>query len=93
MSQVQSSSIAIPSSPADRKAIKDALQEISNSLTRMEAERDLIKDILQTVQDNQNIPKKYVRKLAKIYHKQNFAEIQQEQDEVETLYETVTVLT
>lgn len=93
MSQAQSSNIVIPSSPADRKAIKDALQEISNSLTRMEAERDLIKDILQTVQDNQSIPKKYVRKLAKIYHKQNFSEVQQEQDEVETLYETVTVLT
>lgn len=93
MSQVQTSNVAIPSSPADRKAIKDALQEISNSFTRIEAERDLIKDILQTVQDNQSIPKKYVRKLAKIYHKQNFAEVQQEQDEVETLYETVTVLT
>ena len=92
MSQVQTSNIQIPSSPADRKAIKDALQEISNSLTRMEAERDLIKDILQTVQDNQNIPKKYVRRLAKIYHKQNFSEIQQEQDDVETLYETVTVV-
>jgi archaellum component FlaC len=88
----QTTNVVVPSSPEDRRAIKNALQEISNSLTRMEAERDLIKDILQTVQDNQNIPKKYVRKLAKIYHKQNFTEIQQEQDDVETLYETVTEL-
>lgn len=87
----QTTSIVVPSSPEDRKAIKNALQEISNSLTRIEGERDLIKDILQTVQDNQNIPKKYVRKLAKIYHKQNYNEVQQEQDDLETLYETVAV--
>lgn len=87
----QTTNIVVPSSPEDRKAIKNALQEISSSLTRIEAERDLIKDILQTVQDNQNIPKKYVRKLAKIYHKQNYNEVQQEQDDLETLYETVAV--
>lgn len=87
----QTTNIVVPSSPEDRKAIKNALQEISNSLTRIEGERDLIKDILQTVQDNQNIPKKYVRKLAKIYHKQNYNEVQQEQDDLETLYETVAV--
>jgi hypothetical protein len=34
------------SSPEDRKKIKDALQEISDSMTRVEAERDLIKDIV-----------------------------------------------
>lgn len=87
----QTTNIVVPSSPEDRRAIKNALQEISNSLTRIEGERDLIKDILQTVQDNQNIPKKYVRKLAKIYHKQNYTEVQQEQDDLETLYETVAV--
>lgn len=91
MTTVNTTGITIPSSPADRQAIKNALQEISNCLTRIEGERDLIKDILQTVQDNQNIPKKYVRKLAKIYHKQNYSEIQQEQEDIESLYETVTV--
>lgn len=86
----QTTNVVIPSSPQDRKAIKDALSEISNSLTRIEAERDLIKDILQTVEDNQKVPKKYTRKLAKIYHKQNYTEVQQEQDDLETLYETIS---
>jgi hypothetical protein len=84
------SNVIVPSSPEDRKKIKDALIEISSSLTRMEAERDLIKDILAEVEDKFELPKKYIRKLAKIYHKQNYAEIRQEQDDVETLYETVT---
>lgn len=82
--------VVVPSSSADRKAIENALKEISSSYTRIEAEKDLVKDILQTIQDNQKIPKKYMRKLAKIYHKQNFQEVQQELDDISSLYETVT---
>lgn len=85
------SNITIPSSPEDRKKILNAIQEISNSLTRIAAERDLIKEILQNVEDNFELPKKYTRKVAKIYHKQNFKEVQAEQSELETIYETVTV--
>lgn len=77
------------SNPADRKKIKDALQEISDSMTRMEAERDLIKDIVNDVNDNFKLPKKYVNKMARIYHKQNFAKEQQETDELESLYITI----
>jgi len=82
-------SVTIPSSPEDKKKIRQALQEISDSLTRMEAERDLIKDILQTVEDNYQIKKKYTRRLAKVYHKQNFTQVQQDQQDLETLYESV----
>jgi hypothetical protein len=84
------SNVALPSSPEDRKKILASVQEISNSLTRIEAERDLIKEILADVQDKFALPKKYTRKVAKIYHKQNFSEVQQEQEELEAIYETVT---
>lgn len=84
------SNVALPSSPEDRKKILASVQEISNSLTRIEAERDLIKEILADVQDKFALPKKYTRKVAKIYHKQNFTEVQQEQEELEAIYETVT---
>lgn len=83
-------SVVVPSSPEDKKKIRQALQEISDSMTRMEAERDLIKDILQTVEDNYKIKKKYTRRLAKVYHKQNFNQVQQDQQDLETLYESVT---
>lgn len=78
------------SNPADRKAVYDAIREISNSMTRMEAERDLISETLKSVKDKFELPPKYVRTLAKIYHKQNFNQIKEEQSEVETLYEIVT---
>ena len=78
------------SNPADRKAVYDALREISNSLTRMEAERDLISETLKAVKDKFELPPKYVRTLAKIYHKQNFNQVKEEQAEVEYLYEALT---
>jgi hypothetical protein len=78
------------SNPADRKAVYDALVEISNSMTRMEAERDLIKETLNMVKDKYELPQKYTRTLAKIYHKQNFQEMKSEQSEVEDLYESLT---
>ena len=62
------------SSPEDRKKIKEAVQEISNSLTRIEAERDLIREIIKEVSDNHQIPRKILSKIAKTFHKQNLAQ-------------------
>lgn len=84
------SNVMLPSSPEDRKKIMGAVQEISNALTRIESERDLIKEILADVEDKFKLPKKYTRKVAKIYHKQNMSQVQQEQEDLVTIYETVT---
>ncbi len=73
----------------DREKILGCLQEISNSLTRIEAERDLIKDILQRMQDEFEMPKKLSRKLARVYHKRNFEEEVADQNDFQEVYETV----
>ena len=78
------------SNPEDRKKLLNAIKEIDNSLTRVSAERDFQKDAITAVADELDLEKKYVRKLATIYHKQNFSQVQQEQEEVETLYELIT---
>jgi hypothetical protein len=83
------SNVVIPSDDETKKRIRGALEEISNSMTRMGAERDLIKNILQDVEDDTQVPKKYLRKMANIFHKQNLNEVKAENDDVETLYETV----
>lgn len=77
--------------PADRKKIKDALQEISNAMTRMEAERDLIKDIKTDLHDEfkTQLSKKQIGKMARVYHKQTFNEEQRDADEFGVLYEEV----
>lgn len=73
----------------DKAKVLGCLQEISNSMTRIEAERDLIKDILQKMQDECEIPKKLARKLARVYHKRNYEEEVAEQSDFQTIYENV----
>jgi hypothetical protein len=80
------------SNPADRKKIKDALQEISNSMTRMEAERDLIKEIKSDLFDDykETLTRKQISKMARVYHKQNFQEEVNDHEQFEHLYEQIT---
>jgi len=82
--------VTIPSSPQDRTDVKNRLTEISASLTRIEAERDHINEILQDLQDQYELPKKYMRKVAKVYHKQNINEVKEEFSEVEDIYNAVS---
>ena len=57
--------------PEDKKKLEKAIQELSNSMTRVDAEKDLMKDIIQETHDSIGVDKKYIRKLATIWHKQN----------------------
>lgn len=82
--------INIPSDPETRKKILGALQEISNSMTRVDAEKDLIKDIVAGLSKEHELPKKILNKMAKTYHKRNFSEEVATNDAFETLYETIT---
>jgi len=79
----------IVNNPEQRKVILDAMKEWSNSATRIDAEKDLQKNIIDDLADNVDIEKKYLNKLATMYHKQNFAQFQQEKEEIEELYESV----
>ena len=80
------------SNPADRKKIRDALQEISNSMTRIDAEKDFIKDAIADISDNFKLSKKTVSKLARVYHKQTFNVETEAFQEFENLYEEVVEL-
>lgn len=73
----------------DKVKIKASLQEISNSLTRIEGERDNIKEIINTVSEEYQINKKIIRKLAKIYHKRNILEERADQNELNDTYDSV----
>ena len=73
----------------DKVKVLGCLQEISNSLTRIEAERDLIKEILQKMQEECEIPKKLSRKLARVYQKRSYEEEVAEQNDFVEVYENV----
>lgn len=78
--------------PEQKNDLQKAICEISNSMTRTEAERDLIKDIVKVQSDNLQIPKKIISKIAKTYHKQSLhQEVADHEDFVE-LYEKVNAV-
>ena len=82
--------MSLPSDPAARKAIKKCMDELSASMTRIEGERDLIKEAINNCCEEYEINKKTFRKLAKVYHKQNFSREVAEHEEFETMYEQLT---
>ncbi len=74
----------------DRKKFMGAVQEISNSLLRMEAERDLIREIVKDKSDEFKISKKVINKIAKTYHKQNRTQVEAEHEEFLEIYDEAT---
>lgn len=82
--------MSLPQDPAARKAIKKVMEEISASMTRIEGERDFIKEAINNCSEEYEINKKTFRKLAKVYHKQNFSREVAEHEEFETMYEQLT---
>jgi DNA repair ATPase RecN len=82
--------VVIPSSPDDRAKVQSALKEISAAMTRIEAERDYINESLGMLQDDFELPKKYMRKVARVYHKQNINEVKNEFSDIEDIYTAVT---
>ena len=80
----------IPSSPTDRKAILDCMKELSASMTRTEGEREFQREAIKELCDNLELSKKTFRRMAKVYHKQNFSKEIEEHEEFETMYETIT---
>lgn len=81
--------VIIPSSPADRQKIKLMITEMTHCMQRIADERSALKDITDEVSKQFNIPKKHVTKLAKTWFKRDFANVRAEQEDFETLYETI----
>ena len=81
--------VIIPTSDEDRKRIRGAMEEISNSYTRVEAERDFVKDAINDLSEEVDIPKNILRKMARIFHKQNMADVVSEVEAIEALMESI----
>lgn len=82
-------SFVLPQNEKDRKTILDAMQEISNSMTRVEGEKDYIKETMNDLSKKFNIPKKHLAKFAKAHHKQNYNQTVSEQEDFEELVQVL----
>jgi hypothetical protein len=59
-------------------------------MARIDGERDFIKEAIVNICEEYEMSKKTFRKLAKVYHKQNFSKEVAEHEEFETMYEQLT---
>jgi hypothetical protein len=77
------------SNPKDREKLLNAVKEMSNSLLRQDAERQFQRYVCVKMKDEIGLEPKFVKQLARSYHKQNFSEVINEQEEFQTLYEEI----
>lgn len=76
----------------DLKIIRDAIEEISIHYNNITIENGGIKDIVGSVYDQYKIPKKIIKRLAKVHFKNSFSQQVVEDNEFEALYVGVTAV-
>lgn len=89
MSVIQTADINIPSDPATIKKIKDACIEFDMSMIAVNAQKDHQKSIIETLAEETEIPKKYLKKLASLYHKQNRDQVVAEMESTDAFYDRI----
>lgn len=80
----------IPSTPEDRKAIRIALDQISEAMSEIQTQRVQINETLKALEDKFKVAPKTFRKVAALYHKQTVTQFENETSEIKELYESVT---
>lgn len=73
----------------DKQKVKAVLVEVSNSLTRIDAEKEFVKDAIDAASKIHEIPKKTLNKMAKVFHKNNYAQELSSIEEFTTMYENI----
>jgi Ni,Fe-hydrogenase I large subunit len=81
--------INIPSSEEHRKEIFAAIEQMSNSLTRMKGESDYIKETKKFIKETYEIDPKWISKTLKDFHEDKFDKTVKEFEEYEAFYETI----
>jgi hypothetical protein len=79
----------IPTNQEDRKKLKAMIVEMTNTLSRVDAEREHLKEIAAVASDEFGIQKKIINKLARTMYKNNYTDLQQENQHFEFLYESL----
>lgn len=72
------------------KALKEVVEEINHATRQIESHNSQIKDIVDSAYDTFKIPKKIIKRIAKVYHNQSLQEEVAEFKEFEALFEGIT---
>jgi hypothetical protein len=72
--------------PDKKKMIENVVKEVAGSLTRIAAERDFQKESLKKAEEETGVEKKLIRKMAKVYFKNEFGMVREENEVFEQSY-------
>lgn len=90
MSKVEETNdYVVPSNPADRKKIKDAISQMAAVMQEIEDKRGYIKDVQTDLKESFKIPSRISAKMAKTLHKHNYVDVAQESEQFSLFYETL----
>jgi hypothetical protein len=72
------------------KALKGAVEEINHAMSVVEVQNNQIKDIVNATYDSLKVPKKIIKRMAKVYYNQSLQTEVAEFKEFEALFEGIT---
>lgn len=73
----------------DAQKVRNAVVEVSDALTRAQAERELIREIVKKIHDDEGIDKRVFRKICQTYYKGNFQDETYLNEEFESTFTNV----
>lgn len=76
-------------SPIQRDALRSSIKNISDVMSKIDLNRETIKEAISEIAEEFDLDKKYIRKMARVYHKGIFRKEISEMEDFELLYETV----
>ena len=75
---------------SDKKDVKKVMQDVIDSMIRIEGEREFIKETVNVLSEKHDINKAVLKKVANIMHKANMAEVQATNNDIEDLFEDLS---
>ena len=75
--------------PKTSEKVRKSLEDISNLMTMRDAQNSAIKEAINAVAEEHDVPKKLIRTMARIHHRNTFQTEVQEREAVEEAYSKV----
>ena len=79
----------IPTNKEERTKLKAMIVEMTNVLSRVSSEREHMKEIASVASEEFGLEKRLINKLARTMYKNNYADLQSENEHFEFLYEAI----
>ena len=81
--------VPILSNEADRKKLMSMVGEMTKCMSRIDTERESISETAEAAEKQFGIKKKLIRKIATTMYKHKYADVKEENDHFEYLYEAL----